>query len=120
MAQLCLTHTNSSTVTIELEKNNWNCRHLKKIVTALVYLDVVDSDMLQRIVRSLEFNQDNFDNRDIKEILQVLDRFDIQLVMSMCIYMWRRSNQLYISLRDKLEINKQIKGKTKTKLNHTN
>ncbi|KAK1444362.1 hypothetical protein BgAZ_102680 [Babesia gibsoni] len=89
-------------VKVELEKNNWSGKHLKRVIVALIDLKLVDSYMLTSILRTLEYNQDSFDSCDIKDLLEALDIFDIQACNT------------YISLRDKLEIANHIRGKMKS------
>lgn len=61
-----------------LERNSWDSKRLKKIVVALVRLDLVDDELLKRIIGALELNQDSLDTRDIHEVLLLLETLNQQ------------------------------------------
>ncbi|GBE59564.1 transcription initiation factor TFIID complex subunit TAF6 [Babesia ovata] len=66
-------------VKLQIEKGTWNHQQLVKVVKSILQLWPFDRDILQKVIRALEINEDNLSASDIRTTLQLLDDIGAQV-----------------------------------------
>ncbi|CDR96371.1 hypothetical protein, conserved [Babesia bigemina] len=65
-------------VKLQIERGGWNHQQLVKAARSILQLWPFDRDILQKVIRALELNEDSLSTSDIRTTLQLLDSIGAQ------------------------------------------